>query len=84
MRPSSRRSSTVSTVQAQPIGLSSSSAIHRIPNSRCSSQALLDHRAVAVLEDVQRHVLGGQRHDAEREQREVAVQALRHMQSLRG
>ena len=38
-------------------------------------QALLDHRAVAILEDVQRHVLGGQRHDAEREEREVAVQA---------
>ena len=35
-------------------------------------QAVGDHPQVTVLEDVQRHALGRQRHEPQREQREVA------------
>jgi hypothetical protein len=41
-----------------------------------------DHRPVALLEDVQRHVLVGQRDEAEREQREVLHHAIGHRWEL--
>ena len=72
MRPSSICSSTCSISHAQPISRSPSSASHRIPNSRSSSDALVHHRLVALLEDVQRDQLVGERDEPEREQREFA------------
>ena len=41
-------------------------------------QALVHHRLVALLEDVQRNELAGKRHDRERKQREVANELIRH------
>ena len=78
MRPSSMRSSTSVISIAQPTGRTPSSPAQTIPNSRSLGQALADHRPVAVLEDVQRHVLVGERDEAEREQREVLRQAVGH------
>ena len=41
------------------------------PELALLSQAVLDHRAVAILEDVQRHALGRQRDDPQREERKA-------------
>ena len=72
MRPSSIRSSTRSIAHAQPTSRSPSSESHTIPNSRSLAQALLDHRLVALLEDVERDQLAGQGDEPQREQRKVA------------
>jgi hypothetical protein len=48
------------------------------PELALALQALADHRQVARLEDVQRHELVGQRYEAQREQREVADDAVGH------
>ena len=50
---------------------------------RAALEALPDHRAVALLEDVQGNDLVGQGHDAEGEQREVADDLVGHRVSLR-
>ena len=44
--------------QAQPISCRPSSASQTTPNSLSLREALVDHRLVALLEDVQRHDLG--------------------------
>jgi hypothetical protein len=49
---------------------------------RAALQALADHRAVALLEDVQRHHLVRERDDAQREEREVAHDAVGHPVSV--
>ena len=51
--------------------------------SELGLQALLDHPAVAVLEDVQRHALAGQRHDPQREQRKAPARWLGHRVEFR-
>ena len=73
MRPSSICSSTSATLAVQPISLSPSSDSHTIPNSLLLVEAQRDHLLVAVLEDVQRHHLGREQHERQREQREVAL-----------
>ena len=72
------RSRTSAISIAQPIGRSPSSAAQTIPNSVPSLEALGDHRLVALLEDVQRHELVGQRDETQREEREVAHLVVRH------
>ena len=67
MRPSSKRSSTLVTRAEQPTSLSPSSESQTIPNSLSSLEALADHQLVALLEDVQRHQLVRDQHEAERE-----------------
>jgi hypothetical protein len=52
---------------------------------RLGLEAALDHAAIAILEDVQRHALAGQRHDPQREQRKATEGALGHRNpSVRG
>ena len=46
-------------------------------------QALVHHRLVALLEDVQRDDLFRQRDEPEREQRKVAYEAVRHQAECR-
>ena len=77
MRPSSKRSSTLVTRAEQPTSLRPSSDSQTIPNSLLLVEALADHLLVALLEDVQRHQLVGEQHEAEREQRE-ALDGLGH------
>ena len=42
-----------------------------LDRARLGGEAALDHHSVAILEDVQRHALAGQRDDSQREQREA-------------
>ena len=55
----------------QPISLSPSSESQTIPNSLSSLEALADHDLVALLEDVERHQLLREQHEAEGEEREA-------------
>ena len=78
MRPSSMRSSTRSTTRAAH-GLELVLGEPHDAELAIGAQALLDHLAVAVLEDVQGHALGGQRHHSQGEQRELSVQPIGHV-----
>ena len=68
-----RSSTSVISHRAADRRAAPSSPAQTIPNSRSSLEALGDHRPVARLEDVQRHELVRQRHEPEREEREVAL-----------
>jgi hypothetical protein len=48
------------------------------PELSAALEALADHRAIALLEDVQRDELVGERDDGEREEREVGHDAIGH------
>ena len=48
------------------------------PELALGLQALADHRLVALLEDVQRNQLAGQRDEPQREQRKLARRAFGH------
>ena len=48
------------------------------PELRAALEALADHRAIALLEDVQRDELVRERDDGEREEREVGHDAIGH------
>ena len=78
MRPSSMRSRTSVISIAQPTGAQALVVGPHDPELRAALQALADHRAIALLEDVQRDELVGERDDAEREEREVAHDAVGH------
>ncbi len=78
MRPSSMRSRMSVISIAQPTGRSALVALPHDPELRAALEALADHRAIALLEDVQRDQLVGERDDAEREEREVGHDAIGH------
>ena len=84
MRPSSMRSRTSVISIAQPTARTALVVGPHDAELRAALQALADHRAVALLEDVQRHELVGERDDAEREEREVAHDAVGHPGSVYG
>ena len=70
-RPSSKRSSTSDDARERPdlahaflVGVDQ-------PELAVRLEALLDQLAVARLEDVERHALGGKQHDPEREEADL-------------
>ena len=80
IRPSSSRSSTLRDLhRAADRRGSPSVAGPDDPELALGLQALADHRPVALLEDVQRHDLAGQRDEPEREEREVAHDLAGHL-----
>ena len=76
-RPSSIRSSTSAISHAQPTGRKPVVGEPDDPELRPCSRHPLDHRAVALLEDVQRDDLRRQGHQTQREEGEIALDARR-------